>query len=203
MTGCAICMNPFDRERYDRIVRLGYGWDFTKSVGEVLVESGTFVRDNRGRHGASWRVKVCTQCRYDLMGAIRRWTSGEFVIEHHRDRKPLDHDCPCCGHDRTQDGRGLRVFGVPGLDVLHKQFRVEDSVAILSTCQSCRAEFIESVLCPWLAGEFIADGRWINWATRGNIRMWIDPRTGNRLYRPVFWPISRHGKNQGTGKVLS
>lgn len=188
MTGCAICYNPFNRDRYDRSVRLGYLWDFTGSVGEFLVLGGVIVHDKHGKHGASWRVNACTQCRYDLMGALRRWVNGEFVDKQYREDR-RDHDCPCCGYDTTQDARSLRVAGIPGVETLHENFRLEDSVAILTTCQQCRGEFTGKVLCGWLAGEFIADGRQMNQGVRNNTKLWHDPKTGRHLYPARYgWP---------------
>ena len=188
MTGCAICKNPFDRGRYDRPVRLGYTCDLHGEVGNDIL-----LRLVSG-DGANYRIDVCTQCRYDLMGATRRWVSGEFVEIASR-RLENAGDCPCCGFETSQDARSLKVFGIPGIDVLHERFRLRDSVAYLVTCQNCRSEFTKYVLCAWLAGEFIADRRSIRKSTRRMVKLWKDPETGTRYYPPrIGWPRRTRGK---------
>ncbi len=194
MTGCAICMNPFHRNSYDRIVRIGYGYDFPSDFISMAALVVTPVK--KDRQGGINQVKVCTQCRYDLMGALRRWIVHEFPMRVHRPigGRITDGGCPICNLDLSGGEYTLKVSGVPGLEVLHK-IEIENSFACLTTCYDCRQAFVELVLSQWLAGEFIADGRWINWETRSRVRMWREPLLGGRLsWVWATWPKRDEGK---------
>src|SRR5689334_7630313 len=108
MAGCAICSNPVVR-KIDRLVRLGYLTNFAELIGPPL------VKDEKGTHGDHYSIRVCSQCRYDLAGMIRRWLDGEWIKGRRRRLRRLVDQCPVCGHDPTQDARTLRVAGIPGL----------------------------------------------------------------------------------------
>ena len=174
---CVICGLSFEGELGD-LLGMKYTCDLSMVSDHFerieLPSSSTLYDRLLGRPPAPttfYRIVACWTCRYDLSNGIRHWLAGRYNV------MPWDHrpdvgDCPICGA-ADQDGRTLQAVRLPAPPPLLRRARRHYGVLQLSTCGSCRGDFLR-LLGFWLVGDLIRDGRVVRDDVWDHLRSWFD-----------------------------